>query len=60
MRSGSRNTKLISIVASEDFQQAFRAAHILGTDKIRVFTFLRTAEPEKLHQQIADVIGEMA
>ena len=43
----------------EDFQQAFRAAHILGTDKIRVFTFLRTAEPDKLHQQIADVIGEM-
>jgi sugar phosphate isomerase/epimerase len=44
----------------EDFQQAFRAAHILGVDKIRVFTFLRTAEPAKLHQQIADVIGEMA
>lgn len=44
----------------EDFQQAFRAAHLLGTDKIRVFTFLRTAEPAKLNQQIADVIGEMA
>ena len=44
----------------EDFQQAFRAAHLLGADKIRVFTFLRTAEPAKLNQQIADVIGEMA
>jgi sugar phosphate isomerase/epimerase len=44
----------------EDFQQAFHAAHLLGTDKIRVFTFLRTAEPAKLNQQIADVIGEMA
>ncbi len=44
----------------EDFQQAFHAAHLLGTDKIRVFTFLRTAEPSKLNQQIADVIGEMA
>lgn len=44
----------------EDFEQAFRAAHLLETDKIRVFTFLRTAEPEKLSQQIADVIGEMA
>jgi sugar phosphate isomerase/epimerase len=42
-----------------DFEQAFRAAHILGTDKIRVFTFLRTAEPAELNQQIADVIGEM-
>ena len=42
------------------FKQAFRAAHILGVDKIRVFTFLRTAEPDKLHQRIADVIGEMA
>jgi len=44
----------------DDFQQAFHAAHLLGTDKIRVFTFLRTAEPAKLNQQIADVIGEMA
>lgn len=44
----------------DDFRQAFHAAHLLGTDKIRVFTFLRTAEPSKLNQQIADVIGEMA
>jgi sugar phosphate isomerase/epimerase len=44
----------------QDFEQAFRAAHLLETDKIRVFTFLRTAEPAKLNQRIADVIGEMA
>lgn len=44
----------------EDFQQAFQAAHILGVDKIRCFTFLRTPEPAKLNQQIADIIGEMA
>lgn len=44
----------------EDFQQAFRAAHLLGVDKIRVFTFLRTAEPAELNQHIADVIGEIA
>lgn len=44
----------------QDFEQAFRAAHLLGVDKIRVFTFLRTAEPEKQFQRIADVIGEMA
>jgi sugar phosphate isomerase/epimerase len=43
-----------------DFEQAFRAAHALDVDKIRVFTFLRTAEPSSLNQRIADVIGEMA
>jgi sugar phosphate isomerase/epimerase len=43
-----------------DFEQAFRAAHALDVDKIRVFTFLRTAEPASLNQRIADVIGEMA
>ena len=44
----------------QDFEQAFRAAHLLGVDKIRVFTFLRTAEPEKVYPQIADIIGNMA
>lgn len=44
----------------EDFQQAFRAAHLLNVDKIRLFTFLRTAEPEKVFPRIADVIGEIA
>jgi sugar phosphate isomerase/epimerase len=43
----------------QDFEQAFRAAHILGVDKIRCFTFLRTAEPQKTFPRIADVIGEM-
>ena len=44
----------------QDFQQAFPRRSPAWTDKIRVFTFLRTAEPEKLNQHIADVIGEMA
>jgi sugar phosphate isomerase/epimerase len=44
----------------EDFQQAFRAARILGTDMMRVFTFLRVAEPAKVEQQIADIIGEIS
>jgi L-ribulose-5-phosphate 3-epimerase len=44
----------------QDFEQAFRAAHILEIDKIRVFTFLRTADPTAVFQQSADVIGEMA
>jgi sugar phosphate isomerase/epimerase len=44
----------------EDFQTAFRNAHILGTDKMRVFTFLRVAEPESVFGRTAEVIGEMA
>jgi sugar phosphate isomerase/epimerase len=45
---------------AKDFQQAFRAANLLGVDKIRVFTFLRTAEPQKVYPRIADIIGGMA
>ncbi len=41
-----------------DFEKAFRNAHIYGVDKIRVFTFLRAAEPRKHFQQIADILGE--
>jgi sugar phosphate isomerase/epimerase len=44
----------------QDFQTAFRNAHILGTDKMRVFTFLRVAEPESVFGRTAEVIGEMA
>jgi L-ribulose-5-phosphate 3-epimerase len=44
----------------DKFQEAIRAAHILGVDKMRVFTFLRIEKPESVFQQVADVIGEMA
>jgi L-ribulose-5-phosphate 3-epimerase len=44
----------------EDFQTAFRNAHILGVDKMRVFTFLRVAEPESVFGRTAEIIGEMA
>lgn len=44
----------------EDLRTAIRNAHILGTDKIRVFTGLRTAEPRAQFPRIADVLGEMA
>jgi sugar phosphate isomerase/epimerase len=44
----------------EDFQRAFHNCHVLGVDKMRVFTFLRVAEPRTVFQQVADVIGEMA
>jgi len=44
----------------EDLRKAIRAAHILGTDKIRVFTFFRVVEPEALFPRIAEILGEMA
>lgn len=44
----------------ETLKKSIRAAHILGVDKVRVFAFLRVAEPRPLFQRIADIIGEMA
>lgn len=44
----------------DDLQKAIRAAHILGTDKVRIFTFSRVAEPEKLLPRIAEILGPMA
>ncbi|MBC8165722.1 MAG: TIM barrel protein [Bryobacteraceae bacterium] len=43
----------------EDFEIAFRNCHIYGVDKMRVFPFLRVAEPRKAFAQIADVLGEV-
>jgi sugar phosphate isomerase/epimerase len=43
----------------ESLDKAIRAAHILGTDKIRIFTFTRVAEPEKLFPRLAEIIGPM-
>lgn len=44
----------------EDLHTAIRNAHILGVDKVRVFTGVRVAEPRALFPRIADVVGEMA
>lgn len=44
----------------EDLNKAIRAAHILGVNKLRVFTFSRVEEPEKLFPRLAEIIGEMA
>ncbi|MBI3281232.1 MAG: sugar phosphate isomerase/epimerase [Acidobacteria bacterium] len=44
----------------EELRRAIRTAHIFGVDKLRIFTFLRVAEPEKIHSRTADIIGEMA
>ncbi len=41
-------------------EKALRAAEILEVDKLRVFTFLRTAEPRAAYPKIAEIIGEMA
>jgi L-ribulose-5-phosphate 3-epimerase len=43
----------------KSLDKAIRAAHILGTDKIRIFTFTRVAEPEKLFPRLAEIIGPM-
>lgn len=44
----------------DDLRSAIRNAHILGVDKIRVFTGTRVADPRSLFPRIAEVIGEMA
>jgi len=43
----------------ETQQKSIRAAQILGCDKVRIFAFLRTAEPEKVMPRIYDVLGPM-
>jgi len=44
----------------EDLRKSIRAAQILGVDKIRVFNFMRVAEPRKIYPRIAEVLNEMA
>ncbi|MBY0503217.1 MAG: sugar phosphate isomerase/epimerase [Bryobacteraceae bacterium] len=44
----------------EDLRKTLRAAQILGTDKVRVFNFLRVAEPQAIYPRIAEVLNEMA
>jgi sugar phosphate isomerase/epimerase len=44
----------------DDLRKAINAAHILGVDKLRIFTGMRVADPQALLPRIADVLGEMA
>src|SRR5262249_7720507 len=44
----------------DDLKTAIRNCHIFGVDLLRVFTGNRTAEPEKLHGRIVEVLGEMS
>jgi sugar phosphate isomerase/epimerase len=43
----------------DDLQKAIRCAHIMGCDKVRIFTGSRIQEPETLFPRIAEVIGAM-
>ncbi len=43
----------------EDLRKSIRAAQILGVDKVRVFNFLRVAEPQSIYPRIAEVLNEM-
>lgn len=44
----------------EELKQAIEAAHILGTDKIRVFCFMRAENSDALYPRIAEVLNELA
>lgn len=44
----------------DDIQLAVRCAHIMGCDKVRVFSGTRVAEPSTMYQQIADMLGEVS
>ncbi|MBI2686429.1 MAG: sugar phosphate isomerase/epimerase [Acidobacteria bacterium] len=43
----------------ETLHKSIRASQILGCDKVRIFAFLRTAEPEKTMQRVYDILGPM-
>ena len=43
----------------EDLQKAINCAHIMGCDKVRVFTGTRIQEPESMYPRIAEVVGAM-
>jgi sugar phosphate isomerase/epimerase len=44
----------------DDLKQAADAAHILGTHKLRIFTFKRVAKPDAIFQRIVDDLGKAA
>jgi L-ribulose-5-phosphate 3-epimerase len=44
----------------EQVRQGIHTAQVLGADKMRVFTFLRVAEPESVYQRVADILGELS
>jgi sugar phosphate isomerase/epimerase len=43
----------------DDMQKAIRSCHAFDVNMMRVFTFLRVAEPRSVFPQVAQVLGEM-
>ncbi len=43
----------------EDLNRALHAAHVFGTDKVRIFTFSRVAEPAKLFPRLVEIFEPM-
>src|SRR6185437_11980556 len=44
----------------EILKRAIERAHQLGTDKVRVFSFWRVAEPEKIYPRVAEELSKAA
>ncbi|HEX4771232.1 MAG TPA: sugar phosphate isomerase/epimerase family protein [Bryobacteraceae bacterium] len=44
----------------DDLKRAADAAHILGTRKLRIFTFKRVAQPDAIFQRVVDDLGKAA
>ncbi len=44
----------------EELKQSMNAAHILGTDKVRIFTFTRIKDTAEVRQRIAETINTLA
>lgn len=42
----------------EDLKHAAEAAHTLGTDRLRIFTFMRVADPNSIFDRIVDNLGK--
>ena len=42
----------------EDLKKAAAAAHVLGTQKVRVFSFRRVAHPEEVFTRVVDELGK--
>src|SRR6266545_6112454 len=44
----------------EYLRKTINCAHIMGVDKVRIFTGSRVADPKSVYQRVADEIGEMS
>jgi sugar phosphate isomerase/epimerase len=42
----------------DDLKRAAAAAHTLGTDRLRIFAFLRVADPAALHDRLVDELNK--